>query len=281
MVRGVEDLEPDNDAVCEAMAEFQESGRLPRDTKTARAVTKWAETGEPPSSDGGSLLERLCIIVGQPKPPPPPRDVVMQGLYEDAVFGDEPEKTLARAMLGILAKVGHDPSKPLWVQLGWEAPAMTCNSMAMTLVGYPTTFVPPQHRRRAKVLAERLLAYATDHIVSRARYDAFLQAGEAFYTIGKLPADHGMADAILWNTELAAYYLLWQSGEDQTRLIHSLREYWRVPAGARSGALTEVRTAVLAEPGPCDPAHPGLRAQLKRLLRPFIATAMEAAEQLA
>lgn len=88
LLRGIDQLEPEVDVVTEAMAEFRRIGRLPRDAKTAWAVTQWAETGEPPGRDGDSLLERLCLHVQVQKPSPPPRDVVMQGLYEEAVFGE-------------------------------------------------------------------------------------------------------------------------------------------------------------------------------------------------
>lgn len=280
LARGVEDLEPDHDVVTEAMAEFRRIGRLPRDTKTARAVTKWAETGEPPGQDAGSLLERLCVFVGEPKPPPPPQDVVMQGLYEDAVFGDELDQTVARVMLVTLAKAGFDPSTPVWAQLGWEVPVMTCNSMALTLIGFPGSFVRPQHRRRTVALAEKLRGFLSGYAANQARRDKLTAAAEVFFETGRLPSDPNLVDATLWNAEITAYCQTWMLGADYTREIQALRAYWRAPASGRAAALAELRAAVRAGPVPAA-VEPDLWTSVKRLVVPFIRRVMDASEALA
>lgn len=274
--QGVRTLRPTANAVRAAMERFRKTGELPEDSRLARAVTQWAETGVNAYEHEDDDMSQAALIRAYLNKAPLQNDVVMEGLYEDAVYAPEPARGIAREILRILAAAGRDPSKRVWKNLGWKVPKKTCRSMALTLVRFPTAFVHRRHRRRTKLLAQKLREYSDLLNKDEVRIQAFLDASDEFQETQELPPDNEMTDAILWDLEAACYLRVWRTGEDCDRMIAALQHYWQAPAGDRTEALAEVQAAVQAGPQPGDPTNVGKWGQLRKCFRWLAREALDA-----
>lgn len=271
-------VRPSANAVRAAMDRFRKTGELPEDVRLARAVTQWAETGinaceyDGDNKDQQAALIRAYINLGLH---PGNSDVVMEGLYTDAVYSPEPARSIARNMLRIIAMTGRDPSTPVWKNLGWKVPKRTSWSMAMTLVGWPTAFVHRRHRPRTKLLTQKFLAFSELLGKDDVQIEEFFEAAEEFRATGQLPAEKETADAILWDAELNCYLQTRRTGEDCERLIAALRHYEKASPAKRAAALAEVQAAVVAGPQPGSPEGAGEFTQISKAMRRLMAWSMD------
>jgi hypothetical protein len=186
-----------------AFARFRQTGELPDDVEVARRIVYRSETGvdatafgADPSSQAARLREEVHGLMTRADP-------VMDALRQEAVHAPEPARSAARQILMAMARDGHDPSESCYRNNGIPAPAMTCASMALSILGFPHCLVTEPYRERANKLFARLddmrARIEPDHDAWMPR---FHEALERFSIDGDLPEDELLLQGVLADAEL-------------------------------------------------------------------------------
>jgi hypothetical protein len=139
----------------QAFEDFRETGDLPQARAVAKAVIVWAETGVDPCPYGDDPLDRQALLRAYLHVSWSEQDRFMNQLREEAVFADDPVRSIARIVLQTLAMDGCDPSQPLFVQGRIPKLEMTCPYVSLSMVQFPFGLVAEADHPRVALLLER------------------------------------------------------------------------------------------------------------------------------
>ncbi|MFO1077941.1 MAG: hypothetical protein U1E73_09485 [Planctomycetota bacterium] len=176
--------------VGEAYDHFRDTGELPEDQRLAEAVVRrvWRgpemvaiDEAENPWQEFGRRGFRVRDR---------PEDPFLDELLSEALWEEEPLRTVARLALQQMVALGLDVTRPLFAESGIAMELPARGTVGMALLGIPEIFLRAPYRAQAKRLFARCealgLAIQCEDSTWASRFDA---AVEGFCERGEVPED--------------------------------------------------------------------------------------------
>lgn len=228
-------------AVQRAFEVFQKTGELPDDRRLTRFVVMRAKTGRLPYTDIRNV-DWARVLQEPESNRTEPIDPMLDALYEEVIWADEPYRWAARQVFIALAAVGVDPSTATFG--GTQPPAY--GPTGLELLGYSQRLVRPPYRRQATRLLRRIDRLRERLPQNRAWFAAFEQATEDFQVYGERPQDELVLEGILALGEINAL-VRHVAGEDVSQLMAAFDAVARNTGAARDEAIAALQELVVAD----------------------------------
>lgn len=230
-----------------AFEHFRETGELPDHQRLADAVARRVLHGRNRTAPVGGqsdiqvlVLQAACL--DEPEPAPSMREM----LLDEAVWGDDFIRRVARTLLRWFADCGEDPTDPQFLE---DRTLPKHGSLCMHLLGYPERLAVPPYEEQARRLFGRYdeLRERIDHD-DQSWWESLTDAAVEFRLEGELPDDELMREAVLADAEFEAL-CEHKRGRDVRELMAAFERVQASHGQEHESALLELAALVAGENG--------------------------------